>query len=323
MARSRRALRAALSGECEAAGVDGGIPVAGQCAEVPGRHPHADSPWALYCGDRPSFPHCRSCAMRPTGTCRPLRATFGGLFTLFLIVPPVSAQQGRAVSDLAARDSVVRTLAPGDTNVFRVRVSSGQRLHVRLTIEKGLFLTSVFSPAGTLQLQDLAWSRSGMRAAVDLLGEKEGWYRIEVTADLPDSVGYRLTIQPFTLAEAAAADSALSGASVWLQQNAHPLSGASAGSGFSDLKPLDRILAGVRVIGLGEPSHGQREFEQVKHRLTEYLVQGPGPIIFALETSQTAAKAIDDYVTRGTGDRDAVLAAQGFWNWDTQEVAAM
>src|SRR5262245_38032425 len=48
----------------------------------------------------------------------------------------------------------------------------------------------------------------------------------------------------------------------WLKKNAIPIKSVEAGNGFADLQPLKRILADTSVVGLGEATHGAREFFQ-------------------------------------------------------------
>ena len=109
----------------------------------------------------------------------------------------------------------------------------------------------------------------------------------------------------------------------WLKERAIPLVSVQAGAGFDDLRPLKAILKDVRVVGLGESTHGTREFFQFKHRMLEFLVQEMGYTVFAIEASYPACWNINDYVLTGKGDPAAALASQGFWTWDTNEVADM
>jgi erythromycin esterase len=109
----------------------------------------------------------------------------------------------------------------------------------------------------------------------------------------------------------------------WLGAHAIPLKSVQAGAGFDDLEPLESILKNVRVVGLGEATHGTREFFQFKHRMLEFLVKRMGFRVFAIEASYAACMAINDYVLYGKGDRAAALSGQGFWTWDTHEVADM
>ncbi|WP_338495024.1 erythromycin esterase family protein [Streptomyces sp. SJL17-4] len=79
-------------------------------------------------------------------------------------------------------------------------------------------------------------------------------------------------------------------------------------------------LDGVRVVGLGESTHGTREFFRLKHRLFAYLVVEHGFRTFAMEASASAGTAVDAYVRDGIGDGAAVLTGLGFWVWRTREV---
>lgn len=109
----------------------------------------------------------------------------------------------------------------------------------------------------------------------------------------------------------------------WLRQNAIPLRHIEAGHGFSDLQPLKRILADARVVGLGEATHGTREFFQIKHRLLEFLVTEMGFTAFVLEASYAACQPINEYVLHGRGDRATVLTGQGYIPWDSEEFSEM
>ncbi|MGI8745514.1 MAG: erythromycin esterase family protein [Bryobacteraceae bacterium] len=109
----------------------------------------------------------------------------------------------------------------------------------------------------------------------------------------------------------------------WLTKDAIPLKTVEAGHGFDDLKPLKKVLRNVHLVGLGEATHGSREFFQMKHRMLEFLVREMGFTVFAIEASYPACWNINDYVLYGKGDRAKALASQGFWTWDTNEVSDM
>src|SRR4051794_24028009 len=109
----------------------------------------------------------------------------------------------------------------------------------------------------------------------------------------------------------------------WIQQKAIPIKHVAAGNDFSDLQPLKQILKDVRVVGLGENTHGTREFFQVKHRLLEFLVREMRFTAFALEAGYGACEPINNYVLYGKGDLTTVLTAQGYVVWDMEELAAM
>lgn len=109
----------------------------------------------------------------------------------------------------------------------------------------------------------------------------------------------------------------------WIQQSAIPIRHIEAGNGFSDLQSLKQVLKDVKVVGLGESTHGTREMFQVKHRLLEFLVTEMGFNAFALEASYAACQPINDYILHGKGDLTTVLTGQGYVVWDTEEIAEL
>ncbi|SEL87282.1 erythromycin esterase family protein [Nonomuraea pusilla] len=109
----------------------------------------------------------------------------------------------------------------------------------------------------------------------------------------------------------------------WLSERAVPLPTLEPGSGTADLEPLRGVLGGVRVVGLGEATHGTREFFLLKHRLLEFLVEELGFTTLAFEVSASAARAVDAYVRGGPGDPVEALAGLGFWITHTAEMLAV
>ncbi|MFI6283924.1 erythromycin esterase family protein [Streptomyces sp. NPDC051018] len=109
----------------------------------------------------------------------------------------------------------------------------------------------------------------------------------------------------------------------WLARNALPLTTLSAGAPTDDLQPFKDVLGGVRIVGLGESTHGTGEFFRLKHRLLEFLVTELGFTTLAMEASASAGPAVDAYVRHGTGDAASALEGLGFWTWRTHEVLAM
>ncbi|TLS43721.1 erythromycin esterase family protein [Streptomyces montanus] len=110
----------------------------------------------------------------------------------------------------------------------------------------------------------------------------------------------------------------------WLKQNALPLRGlqgeASDHDHDHDLEPLRDVLKDVRVLGMGEATHGTGEFFRLKHRLLRFLVRDMGFTTLAMEASASAAQAVDEYVLHGTGDASDALVGLGFWTWRTREM---
>ncbi|RDU37160.1 erythromycin esterase family protein [Neobacillus piezotolerans] len=102
-----------------------------------------------------------------------------------------------------------------------------------------------------------------------------------------------------------------------------PLKTTQAGNGFEDLQPLKKILKDVKILGMGEATHGTKEFFQMKHRMYEFLVEELGYRAFAIEAEFGIHKVINNYILTGTGSMEEVISAMRFWTWSTQEVADM
>jgi erythromycin esterase len=109
----------------------------------------------------------------------------------------------------------------------------------------------------------------------------------------------------------------------WARSRAIPIKTAEAGKGFDDLAPFKKIIGDARLVGVGEATHGTREFFQFKHRMFEFLVMEMGFTAFGIEASFPDAEKVNDYVQGKDGDARKVVAGMRFWTWNTEEVVAL
>ncbi|GAA0592799.1 hypothetical protein GCM10009534_28890 [Kribbella sandramycini] len=97
--------------------------------------------------------------------------------------------------------------------------------------------------------------------------------------------------------------------------------------GYADWEPaLHRwapALGDVRVVGLGEATHGTREFFQLKALMVRYLVERAGFRVFALEAPGKPAPAVNAYIQGDAVDPVAALTGLASWPWRTEEVLAL
>lgn len=103
----------------------------------------------------------------------------------------------------------------------------------------------------------------------------------------------------------------------WLRRQAIPIECGTA----TDLAALGGPLRGVKIVGMGEVTHGTREFFRLKLRLLRHLVTELGFNVLAIEAGHSAAQAVNDHVVNGRGDRSAVLTGLGSVMWDVEEFA--
>lgn len=89
----------------------------------------------------------------------------------------------------------------------------------------------------------------------------------------------------------------------------------------SELSFLDEI-GDAKLIGLGEATHGTKEFFQMKHRIFQYLVEQHGFKAFLFEMDLAEALLFNDWVQhRMEGDLEQMMIEHMlFWTWRTVEV---
>jgi erythromycin esterase len=106
---------------------------------------------------------------------------------------------------------------------------------------------------------------------------------------------------------------------IGLNQASSSLSGFNPGISDRDLASFGALVGNVKVVALGEATHGTHEFLLMKHRLLEYLVKRKGFTIFAVEANMAEAELLNEYVLQGIGDPQELLKGLYFWTLNTQE----
>jgi erythromycin esterase len=94
----------------------------------------------------------------------------------------------------------------------------------------------------------------------------------------------------------------------------------SSSNFYNDLLPLKDLLGSKNIVGMGEATHGTKEFFQLKAEVFKFLVLHCNYKVFAIEDSFGSCGYINDYVLSGTGDVDSAMLHFNFWTWRTQEV---
>ncbi|MDE7223377.1 MAG: erythromycin esterase family protein, partial [Acetatifactor sp.] len=80
------------------------------------------------------------------------------------------------------------------------------------------------------------------------------------------------------------------------------------------------VLEGVQVVGLGEASHGVKEYQQMKEEVFRALVQNQGCRTFIIEGDFGSALKVDDYIHGGEGTPKEAAAMIGFRIYCTDEM---
>ena len=103
----------------------------------------------------------------------------------------------------------------------------------------------------------------------------------------------------------------------WLASAAVPLAGDDPDLSLDDLAPLEPVLRDATIVGLGESTHGTREFFRMRHRVVRFLVEELDFDTIALEASYAAVGRLNAYVAGADGDPHALVADfHLMWNID-------
>ncbi|WP_461612929.1 erythromycin esterase family protein [Clostridium sp. Marseille-QA1073] len=81
------------------------------------------------------------------------------------------------------------------------------------------------------------------------------------------------------------------------------------------------VSENVQVVGLGEASHGVKEYHQMKAEVFKALVANNGCRTFIIEGDFGGALKVDDYIHGGEGTAEDAVGEIGFAIYRTQEMA--
>ena len=93
---------------------------------------------------------------------------------------------------------------------------------------------------------------------------------------------------------------------------------------IASLQPMVAALAGARVLGLGEATHGSHEDFEFKACLFRALIALGDLRVVALECNHQPGLAFDRYVREGGGDPIELIRTSGFFqNWQCEEFGGL
>jgi erythromycin esterase len=123
-----------------------------------------------------------------------------------------------------------------------------------------------------------------------------------VTTDPTETSRPTTTVEPGTVAD-------------WIATERVPFGTTDPTDPVSEPGAIGRQLAEATVVGLGEATHGTREFFRLKHRLLRHMVKEQGCRTIAWEAGFSEMLPIDEYVRTGEGNPIAVLE-EFYWAWN-------
>lgn len=104
----------------------------------------------------------------------------------------------------------------------------------------------------------------------------------------------------------------------WLRESAVPFDEST-----DDFGSMNGVFQRVRVVALGEATHGQHEVFEIKRQLTMHLIRTQGIRLVAYEASASKMLQVNDYVSGQSDDRKQAMAGFGMLIWQIEENRAL
>lgn len=243
-----------------------------------------------------------------------------GSFSAILVAAPVAvtAQSARALNPTSVIESGI---GPGEAQEYRIRLGSGESADL-VVLQQGVDLAvDVVEPGG--RLVDTVDSPNGREGPepVFVVADRAGNYtiRIRTLADNEPVGRYRLNVVRVRNAAAtrglAAERRRIRQAAVdWLARRNVALPAIARIDARIPLQPLDDVAARSRVIGLGEATHGSREFADLRLAMTKRLVERNGYRLIAAELSAQRTRDLAAYIN-GDGERTSQVTLALDFGW--------
>jgi erythromycin esterase len=241
------------------------------------------------------------------------------LCAVVILASPFSSALAQAPAALG-RDTRLDTLiVPGTMHQYAFRLGAGHSIEVTV-MQRGVDLVvevrnardsvlfTVDSPNGRdgpelVQLMSPRAAQYRLHVRPYDTGEPAGRYTLDVTA-WRDASATRALEAERQRARTAAAD--------WLRARSAPLPPVAGGAPVSALAPVDALAARARVIGMGEATHGSREFGDVRLMLTRYLIEQHRFRVVAIEASVNHLAELNRYIHGGAPDSVAAILDHGW-----------
>ena len=207
---------------------------------------------------------------------------------------------------------------PNSEQSATIRLQRGESAEI-IVLQKGIdVVVALRSPDGTLLDEvDSPNARNGDEP-VHIYASVPGEYHIHVRPFAKTEPQAAIEVRVAALRNAAetarlrrAQAQVRSTAAEWLRVRASALPPLDRVADVPALGPFDRLAASARVMGLGEATHGSREFGDVRLALVKRLVERHGYRLVAVEDSISRWRLMEPYVA---GLAPAPAAAPE-WGW--------
>jgi erythromycin esterase len=213
-------------------------------------------------------------------------------------------------------------MKPGTSHEYALSLARGESAEIVIRQQGVDVVIDLISPGGKLlDTIDSPTGRNGDEV-VEIIAQESGIYglRVRPISDHEPAGSYRLEVKALRGTGATtqllesrrqARDSAVH----WLRP--HSIAILSSGVIPQDLAlpPFDEFANRVRVLGLGEATHGSREFGDLRLALTRRLIEKHGYRVVALEASTSRINQLAPYLNGDVGPSPTIsrMFESGIW----------
>jgi erythromycin esterase len=209
------------------------------------------------------------------------------------------------------------TLKPGSAHDYALRLARGESAEIVVHQQGVDVVVELKSPGGKVfDTIDSPTGRNGDEV-VEIIAQESGAYGLQVRPfDSNEPAGsYRLEVKALrdvreTAELLGTRREARSAAAQWLRPRSVAIPRSGVIPNNVKVPMLDELAARVRVLGLGEATHGSREFGDLRLSFTRYLIERHGFRVVALEGSANTLALLTPYVN-GESERAPVMT--GLW----------
>jgi erythromycin esterase len=211
-------------------------------------------------------------------------------------------------------DSLERELKPGDAHVYLVPLAVGESA---LLVVKQLgvdVVVEVRDPAGkTIASVDSPNGRNGDEPVL-LEPDGRGTFTLRVRPIDANEPAAKYGLRYVWRRSAPATAAAVHASQQWLASASVAIPASGVVSDATPLPVIDRWLDRVRVVGIGEATHGSRELADLRLSLTKLLIERYGFRVVAVEASADKYRALAPYIAGKTHAPSPSLPGPG-WIW--------
>jgi erythromycin esterase len=196
--------------------------------------------------------------------------------------------------------SFEEAIAAGEAKTYSVALRSGDTVLLLLRQVGVDLVIDVMDPSGrVIDSVDSPTGRTGDEV-VEIQATAAGTYLFRIRPYDDKEPGGRYVVSYVSRKNRAQSIRSTQNAIDWLGRRSLALEQTVA-LGFPQEK-LRAALKGARVVGLGEATHGSREFGDLRSSLTKILIEQSGFRIVAVEASESRLAALAPFINGEVGD---------------------